>query len=102
MMGIWRSKWGVRAEIWVGQWRADGGGAPRSGTTGRPPGLTSEVPALVGGPEGSLSPYPRWRLERLPVRVSYIPLNPLSGLKIHFHHSRFIWKSTLSRNLRGR
>lgn len=57
-IGICRSKWGARAGIWVGQWRAGGGGAPRSGTTGRPPGLTGEVPALVGGPgpEGSLSP----------------------------------------------
>lgn len=80
-MGICRSKWGARGEIWVGQWRAGRGGAPRSGTTGRPPGLTSEVPALVsgpGGPDGSLSPYPRWRPERLLVPVSgHSPQPPL-------------------------
>lgn len=67
-MGISRSKWGARAGIWVGQWRAGGGGAPRSGTTGKPTGLTSEVRALVGGPgpEGSPSPSLRWRPGLLP------------------------------------
>lgn len=28
------SEWGARVGIWVGQWRADRGGAPRLGTTG--------------------------------------------------------------------
>lgn len=108
MMGICRSKWGAIAGIWVGQWRAGGGGAPRSGTRGWRPGLTSEVPALVGGPGGqkglSLPLFLRWWPEVLPILVIVlvpgrarssavsqdISLYLLSSLKVHFHHSLYL------------
>ena len=105
MIGMCRSKWGARAGIWAGQWRASGGGAPRSGTRGWRPGLTSEVPALVGGPGGQKGLFHlslRWRPGLLPapvialvfirIRSFVVPqdIYLLSGLKVHFHHSLYL------------
>ena len=69
VIGVCRSKWGAGGEIWVGQWRTGRGGAPRSGTTGRPPGLTSQEPlwwAGQSGPKGVSFPLPSLTARKSP------------------------------------